>query len=521
MAYIGLARKYRPQTFSDLIGQEIIVRILQNSLKTGKVSHAYVFSGPKGVGKTSTARILAKALNCIQKENAPCDNCPSCLSIKEGKAMSVIEIDAASHTSVENIRDLRENVRYASAEGNYKVYIIDEAHMLSQAAFNAFLKTLEEPPSHVVFVLATTEPRKIPITVLSRCQHLQFKRIPLELIKERLKFICQQEGIKANEEALYIIASYSEGSMRDALTLLDQISSFSEEITTDDVNLLIGNIDYVILHEIANQVINGDKHNIVKIIEELNDKGTDFKILIRDLIQFLRNLLVAKITGNSRINVSESQSKLLENLCKTTSEEHLILLLKELINAETSVKTSLFPRIILEVTLLRLSLLSNFKSINKTIEELKNKGETEAARELIENTQNVKTCEIQFDKNQDKSKESIADKWSKLLEKLEAQNHVLAMKIKHAEFKFDDNEIKLIYNGGASLYAESVKEGILEIKELLKEFIPDVNITIHEKETKRKDIKQEAINNPLVKQALQLFEGRIYKITPKKGGNNV
>ncbi len=513
MAYLGLARKYRPQKFSDLIGQEIIVRILQNSLKTGKVSQAYVFSGPKGVGKTSTARILAKALNCIQKENAPCDNCPSCLSIREGKAMNVIEIDAASHTSVENIRDLRENVRYASAEGNYKVYIIDEAHMLSQAAFNAFLKTLEEPPSHVVFVLATTEPRKIPITVLSRCQHLQFKRIPLELIKERLKFICEQEGIKANEEALYMIASYSEGSMRDALTMLDQLSSFSDEITTDSLILLIGSIDYSILHELTNQIINGDKHSIVKIIEELNDKGTDFKILVRDLIQFLRNLLVAKITGNYRINSSESQSQLIENLCKVTSEEHLILILKELINAEPFVKTSLFPRIILEVTLLRLSLLSHFKSINETIEQLKNKGQTDEETELIvDKNQN---------KSQDKSKESIADKWSEFLEKLENQNHVLAMKIKHAEFKFDNNEIKLIYNGGASLYADSVREGILEIQGLLKEFIHDVKITIHEKEIKRKDINQEAINNPLVKQALQLFEGRIYKITPKKGGNNV
>jgi len=342
MAYLGLARKYRPQKFSDLIGQEIIVRILQNSLKTGKVSQAYVFSGPKGVGKTSTARILAKALNCIQKENAPCDNCPSCLSIREGKAMNVIEIDAASHTSVENIRDLRENVRYASAEGNYKVYIIDEAHMLSQAAFNAFLKTLEEPPSHVVFVLATTEPRKIPITVLSRCQHLQFKRIPLELIKERLKFICEQEGIKANEEALYMIASYSEGSMRDALTMLDQLSSFSDEITTDSLILLIGSIDYSILHELTNQIINGDKHSIVKIIEELNDKGTDFKILVRDLIQFLRNLLVAKITGNYRINLSESQSQLIENLCKVTSEEHLILILKELIMLNLLLKLLFF-----------------------------------------------------------------------------------------------------------------------------------------------------------------------------------
>lgn len=288
MAYLGLARKYRPQNFSDLIGQNVVVKILQSSLQTGKISHAYIFSGPKGVGKTSTARILAKALNCTDPDNKPCNNCPSCIAIKEGKAMSVIEIDAASHTSVENIRDLRENVRYASAEGFYKVYIIDEAHMLSQSAFNAFLKTLEEPPPHVVFVLATTEPRKIPLTVISRCQHLQFRRISVNLIKERLQFICHEEGINATEEALYDIALNAEGSMRDALTLLDQITSFTENITQEDVRLLIGGTDTQTLYDLMNYVIEGKRSDIILNIEKLNDAGTDFKLLTRDLIFFLQ-----------------------------------------------------------------------------------------------------------------------------------------------------------------------------------------------------------------------------------------
>lgn len=518
MAYLGLARKYRPQKFSDLIGQEIVVKVLENSLKINKISHAYVFSGPKGVGKTSTARILAKALNCHDPLNKPCDNCPLCISVREGKAMSVIEIDAASHTSVENIRDLRENVRYASAEGDYKVYIIDEAHMLSQAAFNAFLKTLEEPPTHVVFVLATTEPRKIPITVMSRCQHLQFRRIPIGLIKERLRSICEQEGIEAHEEALYMVAANSEGSMRDALILLDQISSFSENITVDSVNLLLGITDIEILSQLLEYIIKGEKEKIIEKIEFLNDSGTDFKILTRDLIYFIRNTLIWKISSDYVFNIGNSQAKIIKKISETTTEEHLILLLKELINAESLIKISLFPRIIFEITLLKLSLLSHFKNITNTIEEIK-----KGMNYITDNE--VKLCDsirnnLVLPNEKNLEKEILSKIWSEYLERLEKKNHILAMKIKHAEIQFDNKEIKLIYNGGASMYVDSVREFIPDIKKELNELIPDVSITISEREFKTKEIINEAINNPLVRETLQLFEGRIYNIKPKKGGSN-
>ncbi|MEN2994637.1 MAG: DNA polymerase III subunit gamma/tau [Thermodesulfovibrio sp.] len=510
MAYLGLARKYRPQKFSDLTGQEIVVKILQNSLNTGRISHAYVFSGPKGVGKTSTARILAKALNCKDSQNKPCDECPSCIAIKEGRAMSVIEIDAASHTSVENIRDLRENIRYASAEGLYKVYIIDEAHMLSQAAFNAFLKTLEEPPPHVVFVLATTEPKKIPLTVLSRCQHLQFKRIPINLIKQRLQFICNQENINATEEALYTIASNSEGSMRDALTLLDQVTSFTDEVTAESVNLLIGATDINVLYELVESLIEGNREKIILKIEELNNFGTDFKRLTGDLINFLRNTLISKITKDFKPYMTESEASLVEKLKNKTSEEHLVILLKELINSELAIRNSFFPRIIFEITLLKLSFLSHFKNIDNVIKELR------------------ETKPLSISPSTLKSDEALSQNWSKFLEKLEEKNHLLAMKIKHAKVNFKEGEIQLIYNGGASFYAESIRENLSEIQNILKEFISDIKITIHTNEDLNsmeskniENLKQEAIDHPLVKKTIQLFEGRIFNIIPKGGGNNV
>ncbi len=517
MSYLGLARKYRPQKFSDLIGQEIVVKVLENSIKNNKIAHAYVFSGPKGVGKTSTARILAKALNCKDLLNRPCDNCSSCIAIKEARAMNVIEIDAASHTSVENIRDLRENVKYASAEGGYKVYIIDEAHMLSQAAFNAFLKTLEEPPMHVVFVLATTEPRKIPITVMSRCQHLQFRRIPINFIRERLRFICEQEGIVAEEEALYLIASNAEGSMRDALTLLDQISSFSDKITIDSVNLLLGHTDIEILAKLTEFVIKGEKEKIIEEVESLNDKGTDFKILIRDLIYFLRNLLMKKFLPNYRLDISEFTEKIVMKLSELTSEEHLIVLLKDLINAELSIKNSLFPRIIFELTLLKLSLMSHFQSIDKTIEELKGRAHSDREKNMTPDNK-TPSKKKDFSTPESHSKD-IVKIWENYLKQLEIKNHLLAIKLKQAKVLFHENEIELIFNGGASVHADSVKESLPEITKELKEFYPEVKIRIDEKDHVKKDIRSEAINNPLVKRALQLFEGRIYNIKLKKGGS--
>src|SRR5208283_2045014 len=395
MSYLVLARKWRPQTFDALTCQEPVAHILINALAHNKVAHAYIFSGPRGVGKTSTARILARALNCETGTTPdPCGKCRSCLGVSDSSSIDVVEIDGASNTGVDNIRDLREKIRYAPSAGRYKVYIIDEAHMLSTSAFNALLKTLEEPPPHVIFVLATTEPRKIPATVLSRCQHLTFSRISGHKIKERLKMIAGTEGIKIAASPLEMIARAADGSMRDALTLLDQIISFSDDITASDVKDLLGVADTETLAGLTRSVIEGDSKQIITIIAELTDTGADLKSFTRDLLQFIRNLLVAKVTGETGspeksrtlqstfvgiLDLGEEEAKTITAISDNVAEEHLALVLSELIKAEPVVRSAFYPRIALEIALVRLGMFSRFKTINQAMQILQglNPGVTE------------------------------------------------------------------------------------------------------------------------------------------------
>ena len=267
MAYVALYRAYRPQKFVDVVGQQHIIKTLQNAIKLNKVAHAYLFCGPRGTGKTTLAKIMAKALNCEHGPTIePCDTCDICQGIQKGTVADVIEIDAASNNGADDIRALRDSVKYMPSVGKYKVYIIDEVHMLSNAAFNALLKTLEEPPKHVIFILATTEPYKLPATILSRCQRFDFQSLSIEEILKRLKIVAQQEGIKMSEEAFTQIASSAEGGMRDALSLFDQTISFSvhEEITLEDVLAVSGNVSYKELLKILDFCLNGNSTDALK-----------------------------------------------------------------------------------------------------------------------------------------------------------------------------------------------------------------------------------------------------------------
>ncbi|HEC97276.1 MAG TPA: DNA polymerase III subunit gamma/tau, partial [Nitrospirae bacterium] len=376
MSYIVLARKWRPDTFDGLVGQKTISTILRNAISQERIAHAYLFSGPRGVGKTSAARILAKALNCAEGPTPqPCGKCEFCTSVSNGHAVDVMEIDGASNNSVEDVRDLRERVKYAPSAGRYKIYIIDEVHMLSQSAFNALLKTLEEPPPHIVFVLATTASQKIPVTVLSRCQHLSFRRVPFADMKEHIRHITSEEGIGISGQAVDMIVRAADGSMRDALTLLDQLSAFSAQITDTDVRDLLGVTDVDRIIKMTDALLRGDRKEILSLVNRLYDSGTDFRAFTREFLQFIRTLFISKITSSADdagldAGLSDIEKDFIEKTLPSVTEEELTLLLSEAIKIETDIRNAFSPRIALEVGLIKASLLSSLRPVGDIIKRI-------------------------------------------------------------------------------------------------------------------------------------------------------
>jgi DNA polymerase-3 subunit gamma/tau len=361
--YQVIARKWRPQTFDDVVGQDHVVRTLRNAITRQRIAHAYLFVGPRGTGKTSTARIFAKALNCTDGPKADFDvNDPACKAIAEGSHLDVIEIDGASNNGVDQVRDLRETVRYAPAQGKFKIYIIDEVHMLTAAAFNALLKTLEEPPAHVKFVFATTDPQKVLPTIVSRCQRFDLKPIPNDLIVERLKKIAKEEKIKVSDEALACIARLADGGMRDAQSIFDQMISFcGAEITEPDVLDVYGLVATEQITALAAALAAGDHQRIVAIVDECDAAGRDLVRLLIDLQSLVRNALLDAIAKGGK-------SDQLGGVGMTT--EQITRLLDGLREGEGSVKLGLAEKINFEVTLLKAVEASRARAIDSLIKEL-------------------------------------------------------------------------------------------------------------------------------------------------------
>lgn len=357
MAYVALYRAYRPQKFSEVVGQQHIIKTLQNAIKLNKVAHAYLFCGPRGTGKTTLAKIMAKALNCEHGPAIePCNECAICKGIQKGNISDVIEIDAASNNGADDIRSLRDTVKFLPSVGKYKVYIIDEVHMLSNAAFNALLKTLEEPPKHVVFILATTEPYKLPNTILSRCQRFDFQAISLDDITKRLKLVCSDENINITDEAIHQIASSAEGGMRDALSLLDQCISYSVSptIDLDDVLAVSGNVSYLKLIELMESCLNNNETNSIVLMDEMLKQGKEVPRIINDIILFLRDVLLYKnqaVIDEKLMFKNDNFKKLANKVTKGIIYSWLDILNEAL----SSMRFSTQKRAYLELALLKMS----------------------------------------------------------------------------------------------------------------------------------------------------------------------
>ena len=359
MSYTALYRKFRPDNFDDVKGQDHIVTTLTNQIKHNRIGHAYLFCGTRGTGKTTVAKILAKAVNCEHPVNgSPCNECAMCKAIQTGTAMNVIEIDAASNNGVDNIREIREEVSYRPTEGNYKVYIIDEVHMLSTGAFNALLKTLEEPPSYVMFILATTEAHKIPITILSRCQRYDFHRITIDTIAARLDELLKIEGVEAEEKAVRYVAKAGDGSMRDALSLLDQCIAFylGQTLTYDKVLDVLGAVDTEVFSKLLRKVIQGDVTSSIHILEELIVGGRELSQFVGDFTWYLRNLLLVKTSENPEeaIDVSSENMKLLKEESTMLEVETLMRYIRIFSDLSNQIRYATQKRVLVEIALIKL-----------------------------------------------------------------------------------------------------------------------------------------------------------------------
>jgi DNA polymerase-3 subunit gamma/tau len=556
MSYLVLARKWRPQLFDDLVGQEHVSQTLKNAITADRVHHAFLFTGARGVGKTSAARIFAKALNCQQGPTVePCGVCPSCVEITESRGVDVFEIDGASNTGVDDIRELRENIRYLPSNSRYKIFIIDEVHMLSINAFNALLKTLEEPPDHAKFIFATTEPHKIPITILSRCQRFDFRKIGQAQVQGRLRYIIDHEQVQISDVGLSMIARSGGGSMRDALSTLDQVIAFcGEQVADDDLQNLLGLVSRRILLDTIEAILERDAQQALSLVQKVDEHGHSFRQFCQQLVELVRALVVLKVAEQpgGLLDFSESELHELRTLSAPANLDDLQRLLNALIRAEADLAVSNYPRLTLEMVLVKLASLPSgieVASLVKKLEAVERRlaagavpspPPAQATPPAAAPVQQPPPVDVPPPPPEPAGKKPEAPpapaeekSWAGLvafvnsrrrprIASLLEQSSLLSLELPRLQigmparyFSLADSEMKqAIEELAAEYYAADVRVDFKQVNDVAQA-PPSLHEERIQQETDRqKKLRENAAEHPMVKSALEIFGGQIEEIKP-------
>lgn len=539
MSYIVLARKYRPQTFAEVYAQEHVTDILINAINSNRVNHAYLFNGPRGVGKTSLARILAKSLNCEKGPTiTPCNVCSNCVEITSSTSTDVIEIDGASNNGVDDIRDLQEELMYAPAHSNYKIYIIDEVHMLSKNAFNALLKTLEEPPENVIFIFATTEPHKVLPTIISRCQRYDFRRIPVESIVKRIKELAAEEHVTIDDESIYLIARKADGGLRDALSLMDQVLSYCmNEVTIDKVREIFGLLPNQVFKGLLLYIRHNDGQALIRELHKVFEQGTELQEFLNNFLDFLRIVLLRQV-GIAPSEISKEEYPVYDEISALFSRSELLYIISALMQCKQDVRSSTNPQLIMEVVLIKLSRMDEMNEISQIISQLDkikvssspqpgssptranpepaprpvyNKPEDQMTQEL---PPELEPAEAILEFNED----NLRQIWNRLIVKVNrATSTLISVALKQAEIlEVKENALKFKVNNQQSL--TFLKKGKDSIESVLKElFGKAIRLELELVETaapqsvqiKRKSLDDLKAENPSIGEYLELTKSRL------------
>ena len=545
MAYLVLARKWRPQNFPDLIGQEHVSQTLANAIRSGRIHHAFLFTGARGVGKTSAARILAKALNCEAGLSAtPCDTCASCLEITAGQGLDVLEIDGASNTGVDDVRELRDNIRYLPSRSRYKIFIIDEVHMLSTNAFNALLKTLEEPPAHAKFIFATTEPHKIPITILSRCQRFDFRKIPLAKVTARLREIADAEQLTISDRCLSLVARQGEGSMRDALSTFDQVIAFSgEQIDDEAVQTLLGMVDRRLLLDTVEAVLQRDSRRALDAVRRVDQLGLALRQFTIDLLEMFRALVICKVVEDPEemLDLVGDELRDLKALGDTVSLDDLQRIVALLLKTLAEFSGSSFPLLTLEMSMIRLATLAPTQDVSRLISHIEGL-EKRLATAPLPKARSAPGADIASQGPPPKKAEAPAiattgnKGWQGLVEQVKQGRPMLGSVLEHGRpLKLEPPVLEVGYPKGSFMLGQLQEQDISrDLEKIATDYFcqpvklrvtpleagqpdapPSLVETRQAKETDRmRRLREDALEHPALKSVLSIFDGQVRKVTP-------